>query len=340
MVYSAVIQAGTLVNVNRSVDQGANWTALSVPIPAIFPGKQGGLHGALVADATSPTTVWISGDRQPDQTEDGSNGTNQFPNVLGANLYSGNIWRNVAGVWESVAANGANGTSPHADSRTLFFDAEGSILHSCDGGMFKLNNPNGTLAPDNSGTRRWSSLNGDLRTLESHNAVFDPVSRAFLCGAQDNGVNFQQAAGNKVWTEAAGGDGGRVEVDADQTAHAGTSLRYGSSQNFGGFKRRSYDANGALVGNATPVGLMITAGLGAGQKLTAFDKVLFLQPFVLNQINPARMLIGTEYIFESADSGDTLTNLGLVTPTPPVATASGECPRGRAWCPRSAVGAR
>src|SRR5205085_1678512 len=35
------------------------------------------------------------------------------------------------------------------------------------------------------------------------------------------------------------------------------------------------------------------------------------QPFVLNAINPRRMLIGTENLYESLDQGDSLTDLGF-----------------------------
>ncbi len=316
VVYAAVINAGALTNVYRSVNQGGTWTALNVPTPPLFPGKQGEIHGALVADPADPTSVWISGDRQTDQTEDGSNGTSQFPNVLGANNYSANIFRNVGGTWENVAVNGANGTSPHADSRSMVFDADGALLHSCDGGIFRLNNPNGTSPADMSGTRRWVSVNGDLRILESHNAAYDPVARVFTCGAQDNGVNTQRTPGNLLWAQDFSGDGGRVEVDSDQTAHPGFSIRYDSTQNFGNFKRRTFDANNVASDNVT-VGLMIMSGLGSGMTLKTFDKVLFLQPFVLNRIDPKRMLIGTEYLYESMDRGDTLTNLGLVGIVPP-----------------------
>jgi hypothetical protein len=319
-VYAAIIsipsdgRSGVLITVFRSADQGATWTDLKVPPILVFPGKQGNLHGAFLADKTDPKTVWISGDRQPDRTEDGTPNPDPkvlFPNLLGANNYSGNIWRNVSGTWESVAANGANGTSPHADSRAMLFDADGNILHSCDGGIFKLNAPNGTTPADKTGTRRWSSLNGDLRTLESHNAAYDPVSRIFVCGAQDNGANLGIVPANPVWLQYLSGDGGRVDVDFDQTTHPGISIRYGSAQNFGNFSRRSFDANNVPLDNLTFCKLMIDAGDGAGQILTDFDKVLFLQPFVLNQVDPKRMLIGTEFIYESMDRGDTLTNLGL-----------------------------
>lgn len=311
VIYAAVIPNGVLSSVFRSSDQGANWTALGVPTPTIHPGKQGSTHAALVGDPQNAMTVYISGDRQTDQTEDGSNGTAQFPNVLGANNYSAPVWRNVNGTWENLAANGANGTAPHADTRAMFFDSDGNLLQSNDGGIFKLLNPNGTSPADKSGNRKWVSLNGDIRELESHNAVFDPVSKVFSCGAQDNGINTQRATADPIFVQDTSGDGGRVEIDGDQRAHPGQSIRYDSSQNFGNFNRRTYGADNKMVDQAT-VGLMITAGQGQGQGLKAFDKVLFLQPFVLNQIDPKRMLIGTDFLYESMDRGDTLTNLGSV----------------------------
>src|SRR6266446_4564956 len=154
--------------------------------------------------------------------------------------------------------------------------------------------------------------------------TYDPISKNFMCGTQDNGVSLQRMMGNFVWNQATQGDGGRVGVDTDQTAHAGTSLRYFSSQNFGGFSRGTYDTMGAEVGMAAGVGLMIEAGAGTGMMLcrtgaNCFDGmgIQFIQPFVLNLINPARMLIGTGTanspmgnIYESLNGGNTLTNLG------------------------------
>lgn len=318
VVYAAVIDGGALANVYRSADQGGNWTALGVPAPPLFPGRQGQGQGALVADKTDPNTVWISGDRQPDGRELG--GMDQFPNPNGANNYSGNIFRNAAGAWQLMALNGANGSSPHADSRAMVFDADGNILHACDGGIFKLNDTN--LA-----SRKWSSLNGDIKVTEAHSSTYDPVSKNFMCGAQDNGVSFQRTAGNLVWVQAAQGDGGKVAADADQTAHAGTSLRYYSTQNFGNFSRRTYDANGAQVGNTAFAGLMIMAGAGAGMTLMDFDKtVQFYQPYALNQIDPRRLLIGTSNIYESLDMGDNLNNLGAAGATVGDDTNTGSSP--------------
>jgi len=313
VVYAMVITvARTLANVYRSPDQGANWNALSVPAPPIYPGAQGNIHGAIVADRTDPTTVWVSGDRQPDNTEliPPPATPPPFPNPNGANTYSGNLWRNIAGAWQLMTHNGtaAPGSAPHADSRAMAFDADGNILHTCDGGIYKLNNPN--LA-----TRKWSSLNSDIQVTEAHSTTYDPVSKNSMSGAQDNGVSFQQTAGNFVWNQAGKGDGGRVAVDTDQTAHTGTSLRYFSAQKLQAFSRGTYDAMGNETGTVNP-GLLITAGTGAGMSLGTcmigcFDRtgLQFLQPFVLNAINPALILIGTNNIYESLNGGNTLTNL-------------------------------
>jgi hypothetical protein len=48
-----------------------------------------------------------------------------------------------------------------------------------------------------------------------------------------------------------------------------------------------------------------------GETLFQFDDLAFYQPFILNAIDPSRMLIVTEnHVFESFDRGDSLANLG------------------------------
>ena len=153
VVFAAVIgSTGYLTNVYKSPDQGTHWNALAVPTPEIFAGGQGDIHGALIADATDPNSVWISGDRQ----------NTPFPNVNGANNYSGNIFQYSDGTWQNRVANGANGRSPHADSRRFAYDAAGSLIHVSDGGIFALKNPS-------SSTRTWISLNGTANIYESLN---------------------------------------------------------------------------------------------------------------------------------------------------------------------------
>jgi hypothetical protein len=140
--------------------------------------------------------------------------------------------------------------------------------------------------------------------------VYDPVSNIVFAGTQDNGTTVQSTPGDFTWNQLIGGDGENVAVDSDQTAHSGTSIRYSSFQNFGFFNRTTWDATNTLIDGPTEVGLNITSGPGTGMTLRDFDpNIQFAQPFVLNAIDPSRMLIGTGDIYESMDKGDSLTNL-------------------------------
>ena len=293
IVYAAVITNGALTNVYRSANQGANWTALGTPSPVIFPGGQGDIHGALLADRTDPNTVWISGDRQD----------TPFPNANGANNYSGNVFRNVSGVWANMVMNGANGTSPHADSRGLAFDASGNIIHVNDGGIFKLTNP--SLS-----TRVWSSLIGNITPTEAHSATYDSLTNTVLFGTQDTGTGSQLTAGGALANDLLQGDGGNVAIDSDQTAHAGNSIRYMGFTGLPAY-RLTFNAANSNISGYVALGLNITAGSGSGLTIYAFDaNVQFYNPYVLNRINGSRMLIGTQNIYESANKGDSFTNLG------------------------------
>src|SRR5438309_2313067 len=80
-----------------------------------------------------------------------------------------------------------------------------------------------------------------------------------------------------------------------------TSIRYSSSQFFGGFNRSTWTAANTLVpGSVHFIGLV---GLGGD------PNIRFVQPYVLNNLNPTRMLVYTADLYESMDQGDNLTDL-------------------------------
>jgi hypothetical protein len=295
VAYAAILGTdGGLAGVFRSTDLGATWSSMSVPDLDPFQARGALLHGALAADPHDANVVFLGGD-----------GDSTRPGVVEV----GPVFRGDASApstWTLAYSDGALGTAPHPDSRALAFDANGNLLEGSDGGILRLVDPN------QEATRHWVSINGDLRTVESHNVAYDSLSNVVLGGAQDNGNSVQPAPGSLAWNMFQGeGDGGVVAVDADQAAHPGTSIRYSSYQYLDTFTRRTVDANNVVV-STVPIGLNIVAGDGAGQTLLNFDPgIRFIQPFVLNTIDPSRMLIGTTNLYESLDRGDSLTNLGF-----------------------------
>src|SRR5262249_20629074 len=156
-----------------------------------------------------------------------------------ASLLPGNIWTN-------VYADGANNTAPHADSRALVFDDNGNLLYASDGGISRLSQP------DNPSLRQWRFISLNLSDVEFHTIAYDPLSKVILGGTQDNGSPIQERSGKGLWDtlHTIRGDGGVVQVDADQTAHPGTSIRYMSAQSLYGFNRSTWDANNNVLGRS------------------------------------------------------------------------------------------
>jgi len=296
VVYAMVIDSnGAASGVFRSANGGASWTALGVPSPTIHPGGQGIIHGAIEADPSDPNIVYVSGDRQDFP----------FPNTNGCNDFSANTFRGNAALalpWQLVVCNGAQGTSPHADSRDMEFDSSGNLLQANDGGFYRLDNPN--LA-----SRRWASVNGDLRPAEMHSAVFDAITHTAFGGTQDTGTPMQNSPGSRTWTDFLTGDGGVVEVD-EVTGGGAYSVRYTNFEVLEFFNRSTWSPSNTLISGPTELGLQIVAGPGTGQDLHSYDpNIQFYNPYVLNRIDPRRMLIGTANIYESRDQGDTLVDL-------------------------------
>jgi hypothetical protein len=289
VIYAMLISDSPLQlqGVFRSADQGATWAAMGVPNMNFFPNGND-LTGAILADRQDANVVYISGD----------SGSGNAISIL----FRGDFSQN--NPWSSLLANDCNGMAPHGDSRAMVFDPNDNILQGNDGGLYRLVDPSVKAA------RHWVSVNGNLGTTEFHSVGYDPVSNIILGGSQDNGNSEQTTPGSLTWNGfQTGGDGGDVAVDSDQTIHPGTSIRYSSYDSLANFNRRTVDANN-VAGHAVRIGLKIVAGDGKGKELRAFDPNLrFYQPFVLNAVDPRRMLIGTKNLYESMDQGDTLNDL-------------------------------
>jgi hypothetical protein len=303
----------------RSTDQGGTWTAMDNPpdVPRIT-----GMNG-LAADPTSPTVVFIAG-AQGDGFGFGNHG----------HIFRGDASQPLGSQWTPVTGDpppagagggfGANGTAPHPDQRDMVFDANGDLLDSNDGGLYRLVHPNNDDA-----TRQWVSVNGNIRPTEFYSVAYDNLNNTIFGGTQDNGTPRQRATTDPAypfgWPEAEDCDGGVVAVDNDQTAHPGTTIQYTSGQNLFscGFVQRTVDSTnmeisavdvGVVVDGSTIGGMVPPNTLGPVEKANpGGSTIAFIQPYVLNAAAPTRMLIGTAFLYESTNQGFNLTSLGGLT---------------------------
>ncbi len=298
-------------NLYRSENSGTAWLALGRPGDAdggTHPGGQALTHFSMLADRTNPNVVFVGGDRQ--QLKDGS-----WPNTAGATNFTGRLFRGVlsgtATTWSPITDGGADpdgagplpGTGPHADSRNMVFEANGDILEVDDGGIYRLTNPN-LATPD---PRQWTSLNGNLRLTEFVSVAYDSVNDVIIGGAQDNGVSRQDGPNNFTWTHLIQGDGMIVQAATVD----GESIKYGSAQGLGQFQ-----AFTDLSDSGDYRGLEVNGtGLFDDDELADFDGPLpFTTRWVLNQVDPSLLLIGTSHLYEEdpdfligGDPGDDVT---------------------------------
>ncbi len=160
-------------------------------------------------------------------------------------------------------------TAPHVDNHAFAWDAAGRLIVGCDGGVFRSAN-NGDS---------WSSINGDLGVVQCYAGISLHPSNAagIYAGLQDNGTCFRLSG--KSWRRLLGGDGGCTGITPDgRTAFAeyqGTGRLYRSVN--GGYFR----------------------WIGSG----IHGRNCFLPPFAVDPKNPARMIYGTERVYQSAAYG-------------------------------------
>ncbi len=292
---------------------GGVWQLLVDLNPNPSPGGQGGTHFSILVDPNNDDIVYIGGDRQ-DATPN---------NAIGAQTSSGRLFRGDASIapvaagdptnefspqWEHMTDNQnlgfagggtATQSAPHADSREMVFDANGDLIETDDGGIYRLTSPT-----DNTGG--WSSLIGDLNNTEFHDIAYDPIANIIFGGTQDIGTPEQISTGSFIWDSVSVADGGDVAVDA--LIGGGQSVRYTSTQNLGTFRRRVFDNTNTQVGaTVTP-----TLNVLAGGNAPGFD---FVTPVVANNVAANRLIIGgNNSTYESLDRGDNITEIGVGIP--------------------------
>jgi hypothetical protein len=197
------------------------------------------------------------------------------PDTLIRSLDGGNTWGDID--------VGVNGQGPHVDHHAAAFDALGRFLDGNDGGIWRLDNPS-------PGGLQWTDLNGNLGTLQLTGIALHPTNPNIAYGgAQDNGT--EEFNNNAVWGIVQGGDGGFVHVDPTIPTTVYHTFFYGGP----GFLERSDD------GGATWTGM--TSGIDTN------DPAHFYPPYVLDPLNPSRLLLGTNRVYETLNRAEAWTPL-------------------------------
>ena len=269
----------------RSGNGGTIWTALDLPstveaggvIFGIHPGGQASIHMSMAADRSNKDVVYIGGDRQVGSDE--ALGTApRWPNAVGATDYSGRIFRVDAArpsgqqATHLTHSNTASRSAPHADSRDMAMDANGELIETDDGGIYRRTKP---LA--NSGD--WFSMNGDLQVTEFHSLAWD------------GGLAHSSAAlriperRNRLPQGAPGGAASRpATAGPRRSLRPADFLRVTRVIITSGFSPRSLQRNRrAPKPDLYPVG-----GSGGGASIVPH----FYTPIEINRVTPARLIIG------------------------------------------------
>jgi len=305
-VYAAIVNTGRLAGLFRSGDGGTTWTALDRPATGplnvgIHPGGQGSIHLSVAADPVDHNIVYIGGDRQPFRAEEGL-GPPQFPNSIGAQNFSGRLFRCNASLATGSQCTPlthigtVSNSSPHADSREMAIDANGSLIETDDGGIYRRSNPR-TAAGD------WSSIIGNLQVSEQHDLSYDPLAQVVFVGTQDNDDPHQDKP-DPNWFVLLSGDGGDTAVD-NQSLGPAASTRYDSAQGLQAFVRTFWDVGNDLLGFVfpplTPIG---GSPAFAGQ---------FVTPVEVNAVTPTRLILGgANGVYETFDQGDTIRRISTL----------------------------
>gem|GEM_PF-1600961 len=335
-VYVGITTNGQLAGLFRSGNGGATFAALDTPrtnengtfvginpepegpgpgaTPQEIAGGQGSIHFSIVADPTNANMVYVGGDRQVSQLDSFGEETGNFPNSLGANNYSGRLFRvnaalplgsQASSLTHQIGVSTTTNSAPHADSRDMTIDSLGRIIEVDDGGIYRRTNP--------AGLGDWTGLHGQsLQNTEFHSLTYDSLSNVIFGGAQDVGTSVQQVSGSQIYREDFQGDGGVVSVDNVTLAGSGQSIRYVSFQYFGAFTREVWNSAGTLVSSNSPALTVV----GTGQNIFQHDSsIQFYQPIELNTITPSRGVLGTNNLYETTDQFGTLRQLVTGTST-------------------------
>jgi autotransporter-associated beta strand protein len=270
-----------------SGNSGATWKQLAsvipggVPMPPLNNGGQAPVNFAIAIDPNHTNLVYVSGDRIADSP---------------FTVTAFRIDANTLAVSSITDANTGNGSTVHADSRAITFDANGRLILTSDGTIYARTNPQND-------TGVWTRLSGNISAFEVLSVAYDAVGKRLITAAQDNGVTIQSSRNAPLWNAVQGADGINGFVNDVTLAASGRTAFYANFQNLGGPARIILDTQGNIVSPNTAVfgfGAAVTCnGMACADAVTGR---WFGSPWVNNRVDPTRMAFGGDGVFVTQDT--------------------------------------
>ncbi len=173
----------------------------------------------------------------------------------------------------------------------MAFDANGNLLETDDGGVYRRSNPQ-------SSTGQWTSLLGNLQVTEIYGLSYDSNTHTLISANQDVGASAQNQKSNgtpsPIWTTQLGADGGSTAVN-DQNATF--SVRYLTSQALSSFTRIKVDPNNNIL-ETVPTTLKVG---NETLKTGPTTDIPRQAPIRVNQDDQSMLAIGTKIVYLTTD---------------------------------------
>lgn len=238
--------------------------------------NQGWYDNVIAVDPVDPTKVWAGG-IDLFRSDDG-----------GVNWGLASIW------W----ANTSLAAYSHADHHVLVFHpgydgaTNKTLYNGNDGGLFRTDNARGdTTTQTCSATASqvpWVSLNNGLGITQYYYGAVYPGGATFFGGAQDNGTTRGTIAGGpNAWTTLAGGDGGGVAVNPQDTSTLYAEYDHLSFM-------RSTDGGASFANAMTGI-------------TEASADFAFITPFAMDPNDPSILWIGGKKLWRTTDGASNWT---------------------------------
>ena len=164
--------SGKLVGIYLSQNSGATWASMTTNLPDTNPAGRHRPISAVAIDPSNPNIVYVAGDAK----RTGAATVPAFRLTLTGSTFS---------VDSLTDDRTANGSTVHADARTMVFDASGRLVFGGDGGIYLWSNPT-------SANGIWTGLNtSTLSVREIYGIAYDGVSKRMIVASQDSRTAFQ-----------------------------------------------------------------------------------------------------------------------------------------------------